>query len=357
MNLIDKPSNFLIIPDMHIWDKNISSRKDYVQECVDNFNNLISIVGQIKSNIDSEKLYLVFLGDVFHNGFKNLSSLNYWIQQFTILRSMCNSIFCVVGNHEMHYVKNNPLWSLTNGISSSYINAKGFKADGVLPIIQIPDEINIFNYSLQFNHFERNIAVPDSSKTNILFSHNSWMNNTLFKSLESLGNTQISNRYMNYNEITEDCALKYFNCAFFGHNHLLLGDYEFEWEHILKERATTVYFCGSIGLTNRNEVSATKRYRVLPLLHLDASGIPVVKKYTLNLSGESDSVLDLEAIDDSMKNYEASKFRKALIKKYNLTNLDPIQAIIDDLANDVEKIEMFNLLEQGGVPLWLEQMM
>lgn len=352
MNLVSKKSRFYIIPDTHFWDKNLANRNDYLEECANIYDFLLKMLSSPNDNI--EKIYIIFLGDIFHNKFTKDTNYNAWIQNLLILRSKCNGIFSVVGNHELTYAAHNPFWGLLNEIESTVVKNLGCSAMGKLQIIRIPDYLDIFNYRLNFNHYGSGIAnVKDSH--NILLCHNYWMSSEIINSLKITGEFQTNLNYLKYNTIQDGCALQYFEEAFFGHNHMLIGDYNFKWANE-NFKETNAHFCGSLGLTTKNEVKFTPDTRKIYYLDILGNDKMTINSLTYSLPKFDKEVLNLVEVSESEDKYKAAKYKKSLIKKYNLVMMDPIQAIQEDLASDALALEAFNELGKGGVPVWVQKL-
>lgn len=345
MQLPNKASRFFVIPDTHFWCKNIANRKDYVSECNRIYDSIFNFV---KDN-QSTKTYIVFLGDMFHGKFQD--NINYieWFQKIQVLRAVCNGIFSVVGNHEITYREQNPFWSLVSDVESDLVNQMGLIGNGDLPIIRIPDTLEIYNTQLIFNHFGTPIIKPNMVN-NILFCHNYWMTKQLSDSLYRLNIAQVNNKYVKYNEICEGCSLMSFNEAFFGHNHMLIGDYRFDWDTV--EYHTNAHFCGSLGLTNINEVLYTEPLRKLYYIDIDENHY-TINDLKIELPKYDTETLNVAKVSENQEKYKAAKYKKSLIKKYDLTMMDPVSAIREDLSNDILTLELFDNLGRGGTPEWV----
>lgn len=350
MNLPNKQSRFYIVQDTHFWDKNLANRKDYEKECEEIFNYIIKILEECAT----EKKYLLFLGDIFHAKFKNEISFNKWIQKFLVLRSKCNGIFSVVGNHELTYIDHNPFWSLMSEIESEQVLALGCKALGDLPILRVVDYLDIYNYRFNFNHHGSSIANLTSDK-NILLCHNYWLSDDLKHAMDLTGEMQANSKYFSYNEINDECDLKFFDEVYLGHNHMMIGDYEFKWDDPDFPKSN-VHFCGSLGLTNKNEVLHTPDTRKIYYLDILGEDKCECNHLVYSLSKKFNETLDTLQVEENIEKYKTAKYKKSLIKKYDLTLMDPIQAIEEDLKNDIDALELFKELGKGSVPDWMRRL-
>ena len=65
----NKRNKYLIVPDLHIWYKNISCRKDYLGELEEALNNIMMYI-----NGDRTINNVILAGDIYHWGFNDLDS-------------------------------------------------------------------------------------------------------------------------------------------------------------------------------------------------------------------------------------------------------------------------------------------
>lgn len=347
-----------VVQDLHIWNKNLTNRKNYIGECLLNFGAIESLVKDSRIVNKKDKIYIVFLGDVFHQGFGDDSlSFNLWVQKFQMLRAICNGIYFVVGNHEISFKEKNPFWSLTNEIKSEKIKKYDLECFGALPVVNLQDYLDIGEYRLHFCHYGTYIDNLLDNQNNILFAHDYWMTDKMFSSLEQIGGEKLQRKYLKYNKITEDSIIKNFKLCFFGHMHRLQSQFKIYWDDV-NNSETTLYHLGSLGLTNKEEVKMTGDTRIIPEILIDED-LKVIEHKILIPNGTD--LLKYEVVKKQEQKYEETKERK--VEKQKVTDTmgqDPIEYIERDLKekNELEKLDIFNSLEvEGGLPEWLEILM
>lgn len=351
--------HILIISDLHLWFKNMRNRKNSVKDNLETFNKIIERVKKCRRENPKDIIYLVFLGDIFHQGFdKSTEMFNLWIQQFSILRSLCNGIFLVMGNHEWSYRLNNPFWSLINEVESEKLRNRGATANGLLPICRLTDKISIDGIDLHFLHHNTNFSELTSEK-NILFSHGYWMTKNTFDSLIEKAGMETQSKYSEYNSIEDnEVIIKNFQYAFFGHMHMLKGKTKIEWDSDFFE-PTTFYYLASLGLTEVNEVLKLDGIRLLPEIVIENGEVNVIDHEIEIPHGEE--ILKMKVVQDNKEKYEVMKEKKKLkeITMQEVCGDNPIEEIVEELMaeGNTMALELFQSLKiEGACPEWLSKM-
>lgn len=344
-----------VIQDMHIWNKNISNRKDYISECITNFNTVENIVKSSRRKYMMDKIYIVFLGDIFHQGFGDDSlSFNIWVQKFQMLRAVCNGIYFVVGNHELSYKEKNPFWSLMNEIKSNKLKKYKVECYGALPIATLTDYLDIDGIRLHFNHYGTPIENILGNRNNILFSHEYWMTDNMFNSLEKIGGEKLKRQYLRYNKITDTSVIKNFKLCFFGHMHRFQSQFKIVWDN-KGSKETILYHLASLGLTNKDEVKNTGDTRIIPEIVFNNGEVSVVEHKIKIPNGIE--LLKYDTVKKQESQYEITKLRKKeRQEEKEIMGMDPILYIEKELkeTNELEKLDVFNALEtEGGLPEWV----
>ncbi len=351
--------HFIIVTDLHLWCKNFTNRKDYLAECADVFGKVKKLTEEMRLKYQQDKIHIIFLGDVFHKGFgDNATMHNMWIQAFTLLRSRCNGMYLVMGNHEWSFRETNPFWCLVNEINSEYLNSKNAVADGNLPIAFLQDHLDIGCNRLHFLHHGAEVTNIGYGN-NFMFAHQSWMTDSMFASLAS-EDTTIRKKYLHYTKIDENSKLKFFNEAFFGHMHRLQGKMKITWDNEVYG-TTTSYHLGSLLLTNKEEVLTTGNKRTIPILTINDYD---TEYETKDIEIEIPAGIELlkeEVVKEQNKKYKQNKEKKEFIKcelgEIEIDSEDPIEKIEKELvmAEKLDELSMFKSLEvEGGIPEWLQ---
>lgn len=348
-------NRIFVVQDLHIWNKNISNRKNYIAECLQNFNSIEAIVKNARISSPQDKLYIVFLGDIFHQGFGDDSeSFSLWLQKFQMLRAVCNGIYLVVGNHELTYKEKNPFWSLVNEIRSKKIKRYQVESSGLLPIANIVDYLDINSIRLHFCHYGTFIDNLTPDRNNILFAHDYWLTDKMFNSLEQLGGEKLQRKYLRYNPITDDSIIRNFKVCFFGHMHRFQSQFKIIWDEESKDE-TYLYHLASLGLTNKDEVKNTGDTRIIPEIQLSDDHFDVVEHFIKIPSGPS--LLKRDVVEKQELQYEITKIRKKERSQEILVlGIDPIESIEEELKanNELDKLDVFSAFEvEGGLPEWV----
>ena len=292
------------------------------------YDTICKKIDIVKSKRKNEKVYLIFLGDVFHKEMPNVTAHNGWTQTMTKLRAKVNGIFCVVGNHEISYKTDNPFWSLANEVQSDKVRAKGLEAIGTLPIFTIVDHVDIYDTRLHFNHYGTNIDNI-STGTNILLAHDYWSSPGILNSLCLEIDDKTMKKYTKGNTIDDQSVLKFFKYCFFGHNHLLYGTFDIGWDDD-SYSDTRLFYLGSLGLTQKGEVQKTNSERMLPVIHVTEEGTNIDIEY-INLLTHYKEVLDVSETKKTEEMYERTKTLTSLLDKYVLNGRNPIDIVRSDI--------------------------
>lgn len=348
---INKDSKFIIIQDTHFWHKNIRGRRSYIKECAHNLNLIREVIDKVKECAkEGTKIYLIFLGDVFHRSIDSPPSYNAWVQTITALRSKLNGIYTVVGNHEMTYAVDNPFWGLINEVRSPTIRNLGLKHTGALGVITLVDHIDVYNTRIHFNHYGTQI-YNISNENNVLMAHDYWSTKEIINSLAIDLNDESIKKYSQGNQIQENCVLRFFDQCFFGHNHMLKGLFDIHWDDEIYGK-TTLHYLSSLGLTNRREVVGTETTRTIPVLSVDKEGTSV-EEFTVELLHMNEEVLDKEEVSKSKKKYKRQKTLNNLIRKYVFEGEDPVEVLRNEIINDKMALDVFDNIREGRIPEWI----
>lgn len=336
----------LVFQDLHEWDNNIRGRKNYVKECDHNLNEIFRIIIDTKKRYPRDKIYGVFLGDVVHREFRNIDRAIYFYSRMTEIRSLLSDMFLVVGNHEITYSNNNPVWSLVKTIESDSAPIHHNFAKGRLPLLRIMDYIDIEGVRLHFIHHGSTSNRLGEGK-NIAFVHDTFLCEPLINSMETKNDVDLKTEYTGYKPISDSSFLRFFDDIYFGHLHLAFGSYTVTFDC---GRKTTLNYMGSLGRTNKDEVRITKNTRDIGLIRISEGDYT---KDTLTfMLPEVEEVLDFEKVKKSEQAYEDAKERK-IIRQTDLNGEDPVEKIENILSSNAKALEIFRGSKRGEMPEWL----
>ncbi len=349
---LNKNSHFIIITDTHFWGKNITGRKSYLKENLFVISKIEECISYVKSKKDGYKIYLIFLGDIFHRKISSPTVYSQWISTFLSLRAKVNGVFSVVGNHELSFSEDNPFWNLMVEVESLYAQQKGRTPVGLQQIIQIPDCIELFDTVIAFNHYGCPIP-PQRANHNVLVSHELWSSKEIIDKTAIELNDKLYSMYSSSKPIHDGCELEQFEHCYFGHNHLLLGTYKISWDN-QECRDTTLHYLGSLGLTNRTEVEKTKPVRILPILTVTKNGL-TNEDYPIELLQSYEEVIDVDKTALLEEKKDTKKKLKLMLSDIELINSNPIETLRKDYQKDPIKLEIFENIEKGIIPEWIKR--
>lgn len=315
---------FIVIPEPHIWDRNISTRIDYVGEVKEYMEKIKDII-QFETE-DGSNCSVVWMGDIFHRGFENVEEVLYWYNYFLELAGMTYKMYSVVGNHELSYYKGNPFWYLFNSIESEILKTqsdKVFTPLGSINILNIQDRIEVGeDVVISLGHYNTQ-AKPIEGKKNILLTHNSIIDVEIGNVLRNKYGRDPLEHFIDYSYIRTNDVFKGFDYAFIGHMHKAFGLFTVDYgEEGLGD--TRLRYLASIGRTNSDEVNDLDLERVIPIISV-LNGQIVVEERTLLLRGLKETI-DSDKLVESKKKYDKVKDKRELEKVSFITG-SPINDI------------------------------
>lgn len=336
----------LVFQDLHDWDNNIRGRKNYISECDYNLDEIYRLALETRRKNPREDLYGVFLGDVVHREFRSIDRSIYFYARMTEIRSLFKDMFLVVGNHEITYSNNNPVWSLVKTIESKSAPVKANYAKGRLPLLRVVDFVDIDGVRLHFIHHS-STTNRFASGRNIAFAHDTFLCEPLINSMQIRNDVDLKTEYTGYTAINDSSFLRNFDEVYFGHLHLAFGSYTVKFDC---GRKTTLNYMGSIGRTNKSEVRILKQSREVAMIRLK-DGDYSKDSLTFNLCPVED-VIDFEKVRKAEEAYVDAKDRK-IIRQTDLNGEDPVVKIETILSNNTRALDLFRGSQRGEMPEWL----
>ena len=310
----NKRNKYLIVPDLHIWYKNISCRKDYLGELEEALNNIMMYI-----NGDRTINNVILAGDIYHRGFNDLDSSRpikkYWSNLKYVLNSRGGELYAVIGNHEFSFSKNNPFWL----------------QDDVL--FKTPEDIidNGVHFYLESYHCQKSVRdLRESVDCDICITHNEVLPPEMvdFVRKESGRRVFTSKKCTSF----ERYRVKH---LFVGHMHqvvdtFIVNDNDMNFE---------VQYLGSIGRTSVEEISNEFRERSLPVVEVgidkdgnEGSGKFNVTQLPLMLREYHETVIS-EQVEKNRKIRDTQKDLKEL-KLQKVTD-DPVEELKQSMNNEL----------------------
>lgn len=327
---------WLIVSDLHLYYKNLSSRIDYVGEMRDVRRELIEIASQYKRQ--GYRVNLLLLGDVFHRSYSNTFISSYDNNFFVMWDRVFGECYSVIGNHELHYYSANPFFTLVKSIDSKKVT--GIKSDvwspqGLLPTIKVVDRLEDGEVVFHFNHYGTRVSEPEEGKINVGLFHQDVYNDKIIQIAEE----EAGRIWKSEHPVSLDCTKGYKYC-FFGHMHKLYGIFKTEDDGYL-------YYLASLGRTNSSEVIDTGTERCIPAVVVEDGKLIRVDENKIELP-DRDVCLREEVVEDSKEKYELQKLRTEA-RSYSPLDDDPVEGMRCYFSNDQIALEVIDGLLENPI--------
>ena len=341
---------YILVTDTHFTYKNKSNRYDYLFE-----------INYVKSKIDSIGLdyinkgynpILIFLGDIYDNSYKDVTkALIEQDEMYNRKKNIYKRIFTVLGNHDLHFQGNNPLWTLVSEDSikiNNYPSTK-FVPLGNVGIIDVVDRIVDGNVVFNFNHYSSKILEPIEGKINIGLFHQDIVCSPAINSAVNRG----LNPYLTPAiQLDNQDILTGYDYSFFGHFHKYYGVWEIDG-------GRRIYYLGSLVRPNHEEVSDNFLERNIPAIIVEDGEFKGIDNNIFNLPSRAVSVKD-NIVKLQQEKRKKTKERKSLleVKIFNESLIDSIKltfndamynGIIDSMVKREE--DDYYLVLKGGIDL------
>lgn len=324
---------YLIISDLHDFYKNKAARFDYVSEIEFVKRKIESLVVSYKHQ--GFKVYLMFLGDIFDRSYKNVTEALRAQSYYTNLADQVEAIYTVVGNHEYTYAANNPFWSLVASIETERVSNHAnrvWDCYGFKPVFKVVDRVVDGNVEFCFNHYGAYILPPDPSKLTIGLFHQDVVFNGILEEAKRNNRTlfEMENRELRkfFPVVTLDSnmgKLSGYDYSFFGHLHLLYGDWKYTDDSTGKV-TNILWYLASLGRTNHREVQDSFLERSIPAVIVTNGNLERVVNNVFNLPSRQESVEEV-VVEENQQKYEVVKQRKEL-RSYVGTSDDPVASLV-----------------------------
>lgn len=311
---------WLVISDLHLYHKNISSRKDYVGEMNEVCVKIVeTAIKYKKSGFDIVNFLL--LGDVFHRSYRNTFQTGYDNNFFVMLSQKFGKCYSVIGNHELNFYESNPFFTLVNSIESKKIQSisgKMWTPRGLLPTIHVVDRVDDGEVHFYFNHYGTSVSVPEGKGVNIGLFHQEIVCREIVEDMQQKLHGNIWADTVDFGKL--DVFDGYQHC-FLGHMHKIYGTW-------CGDNGCSLHYLASLGRTNVGEVDDGFLERDIPVVLTEDGKFLAVESNTFKLRGVSECLVQIKAEEDA----HAREIQK--IREYTKT--------ADVFGNDpIENLEMF----------------
>ena len=338
----------IIIPEPHISSTNIESRSDYLGEIKDYLNSIKMFIEQ-----DNQIAFVTFVGDVFNRGFTDIDEYFYWIDWFNGLDSLLSNrdgcIYSVIGNHELSFSKGNPFWRLVSRRDGKYLteckwdNRSAFPV-GLKSLITVCDFVDLENVSIFFCHYDKiqncenlvmeHIKQYGEERNRICISHNSIISHEIANVLrENYGRDPLTH-FIQHEQISSYELFTKFDAVFNGHMHKAFSNFTITDE--VTEHETLLYYLGSLGRTNSDEVNDRDLKRVCPIIDLTEFKLQLL---TISLWNRQKSLRENYEVEKEIEHIEKREYSEICSK------LEDIEKPIDTIMNSLTDRDMLVALE------------
>ena len=335
---------YLLVTDLHKSPRTPANRKNYPKEIKVVENKIDELINQYKSK--GYSVNLIWLGDIFHRSYRSPDVSMSDKSDIALLCSKADKCYSVLGNHEETYEKDNPFWHLVKNIKSNKLtnimSYRNWRPKGTMAFIDIVDRIEDGEVEFLFNHYSTDIIVPTPNKVSIGLFHKP----IVFR--EILDDAKNNNRKMfelseeemiseyNYTYLNDDNYLNGYQICYFGHNHLLYGN----WNN----NGVRYCYLGSLGRTNHIEVQNDFLERTIPAVIVENGKLEDICEHKFTLPNREECVKEEVVIKNKVL-YESNKERRK-IKEYKGYSDDPIKNIKDSfLGNEYQYHIISNIIE------------
>ena len=343
-NTATKSKNvYLIVSDLHDTCIKKQNRFDYKGEIKIVYNKIIELIQKYSESGFS--VSIMFLGDVFDKGFADTFDGIEANNVFMYLRTQCEQMYSVVGNHELSFYANNPFYTLVSEIESErmqQVKSKTWTPRGVLPILRVPDCVEDGEVVFHFNHFNTGISRPIEGKINVgLFHQDLVCQEILDQMQEQLQTDKLwGTRSIDFNKVS---FFKGYDYCFMGHLHKVYGTWR--WVDDVTNEASYLYYLASLGRPNYTEVNDAMLERNIPAVVVEDGHLSEVQDNKFILPKLEESV-NLSIVESRRKQYEVQKARKQM-RLYDPMSDEPIKNILMKCLNEEQRVIFAEFVKNG----------
>lgn len=329
-----KRNVYLVISDLHASYRNKDSRVDYLNEIDYVIDNLMRII----ESYSNDNVYLMFLGDVADNSFKDQAKAIAFNNIFVILKQKVKEIYFVMGNHEMTYYRDNPFWSLFNTLESDEIRkviTKSWQPTGLIQIGRVIDRLEDGEVCFSFNHHATRVLPPVDGKVNIGLFHKDIVCKAIVEDMRINNDLDIFEVKPVYLEKTN--ILRGYDYCFFGHVHKIYGRWVFTDDHTGEQ--IKLNYLGSLGRPNHTEVNNKFLERDIPAIVIENGKLKGVEHNFFNLLSREETVKE-DIIEHNQKLYQQRKDLN-YFKDYMEVSDNPLENIKARLSIEPSAVLIF----------------
>lgn len=276
---------YLLIPDLHMGNIKAANRKDYRREQINVQQCMLNIA--VKYKLEDCNVITLFLGDIFHNSYKDVNNALVDKEFITMWRQRVGECFVCMGNHEFTYYKANPFYTCLSEIESERVRSLGrlTQPTGLVNTLRVVDELHDGNTHFYFNHFGTGIFHPTLDGINIGLFHQELVD----YSMKDFGEWT-----SDYKDFDASGIFSGYDYAFLGHMHMIYG--------VWKSKGTVLAYLGSLGRTKENEISDTSLERNIPAVIVEDGVFVGIEDNKFNLLDRESCIHEGVIVDTKVKN-------------------------------------------------------
>ncbi len=330
---------YVLVTDLHCHYQDKENRFSYSREIDYVFEYLESILSGYQAR--GFKVIIIFMGDIFDNGYRETVSGIQVNNRFIVLRNLCDAIYTVLGNHEVSYPKNNPFYTLVTEFNSEKIHGlrgKSIEPLGIFPVIDVVDRLEDGDIVFHFNHFATSVSEPEQGKINIGLFHQEIVCNEILQEMEQKFKGKLyGTKPLDF----ESSTLAGYDHCFFGHIHKVYG--KWDWVNESTGKLCTLNYLASLGRPNVTEVMDSFLDRNIPAVIMEDGKFQRIEDNVFQLMTYSQCVKE-NVVQHQHEQYQYVKERQVL-RNYDPLSDVPIDNIFLRCTTDEERNLLRELLD------------
>lgn len=336
-------SKIVIVPEPHIFDKTFKTRNNYPQEIKTYLDQVFQIA---REQAKSDKVYIIFMGDVFHMGFSRMVPFVNIIDTFqTLSREFEGRVYSLIGNHELSYPSNNPFWLLADFKSKWYKNYRTIPGFQSAACVKVCDELQVDDTLFVFGHYRRDKFEYDWSQYGDVhfLTHNSIMDNEIVNVIKNNFGRDPKMEYASgITSIRQAGSIPLtskLSHMYVGHMHTAFSRFFVDERINDIDLKFELRYLGSLGRTNHAEVNNEDLTRVIPIVDTVTHQVayPEIQLLPREVCIREDAVIK------GQEQYQRTKVITKL-RKDNIRFGSPIEGIRDWLSQSPADLDIFNQL-------------
>ena len=367
---LDPSCNYdvVIISDRHIWNKNIKTIPNYLQEIERINQEIYSCIRECENPV------AIHVGDLYHQSIQSSDLAERYSVYPKTMHIMTNKRnYSVVGNHEITYSRNNPFWNLAS-LNSDFILKKSHSVVDEISLtntellklkkdspIKIYDELRIGKTLFVFGHysalFTEELDLTDIDDVYVI-SHNAILEDEIAEALLENG-MQNNIQYLHAKNIFNSGVLPdtvKLRGVFVGHMHTAYGKFNIEEDN----KNFFIQYLGSLARTQVGEFTENNT-RILPILRIRDGKVQSIDYHEITLAARHLSI-DKNLVEANREKREVTKKHDEICEvsvtaednlmetiKAHLSEVAPKEfELLISLQENILPTELLNLLERFG---------